>query len=49
VYTWLADRVMTSGEAIRRIVVQAGVAPERVIAIPAGVRLEDFPFRHARI
>jgi glycosyltransferase involved in cell wall biosynthesis len=45
VYTWLADRVMTSGEAIRRIVVQAGVAPERVIAIPAGVRLEDFPFR----
>lgn len=45
VYTWLADRVITSGEAIRRLVVQAGVAPERVIAISAGVRLGDFPFR----
>ena len=45
VYTNLADRVITSGEAIRRLVLQAGVAPERVVAIPAGVRLEDFPFR----
>lgn len=44
VYTRLADRVITSGEAIRRIVLQAGVKPERVIAIPAGVHLEAFPF-----
>lgn len=42
VYRWLADRVITSGEAIRAIVVAAGVAPGRVIAIPAGVRLADF-------
>src|SRR5258705_5539976 len=40
----LADRVITSGEAIRRMVVDAGVPAERVIAIPAGVNLESFPF-----
>ncbi|HEX7787557.1 MAG TPA: glycosyltransferase, partial [Methylomirabilota bacterium] len=44
VYRWLADRVITSGEAIRRMVVEAGVPAERVIAIPAGVNLEAFPF-----
>jgi glycosyltransferase involved in cell wall biosynthesis len=44
VYRWLADRVITSGEAIRRLVVEVGVPPERVIAIPAGVNLESFPF-----
>ncbi len=44
VYRWLADRVITSGEAIRRLVVEVGVPPERVIAIPAGVNLEAFPF-----
>ncbi|MBI2524918.1 MAG: glycosyltransferase [Candidatus Rokubacteria bacterium] len=42
VYQWLADRVITSGEAVRAVVIAAGVAPDRVIAIPAGVRLEDF-------
>jgi glycosyltransferase involved in cell wall biosynthesis len=45
VYTWLADRVVTSGEAIRRIVVGAGVPAERVVAIPAGVDLGVFRFR----
>jgi glycosyltransferase involved in cell wall biosynthesis len=44
VYRWLADRVITSGEAIRRMVVDAGVPPDRVVAIPAGVNLEAFPF-----
>lgn len=44
VYRWLADRVITSGEAIRRLVLDVGVPPERVIAIPAGVNLESFPF-----
>jgi glycosyltransferase involved in cell wall biosynthesis len=44
VYRCLADRVITSGEAIRRLVVEVGVPPERVIAIPAGVNLEAFPF-----
>jgi glycosyltransferase involved in cell wall biosynthesis len=45
VYTRLADRVITSGEAIRRMVVGAGAAADRVVAIPAGVNLEEFPFR----
>jgi glycosyltransferase involved in cell wall biosynthesis len=45
VYTWLADRVITSGEAIRRLVVMAGAPPGRVVAIPAGVDLAAFPFR----
>ncbi len=44
VYRWLADRVITSGDAIRDVVVGAGVPPERVVAIPAGVDLEAFPF-----
>jgi glycosyltransferase involved in cell wall biosynthesis len=44
VYRWLADRVVTSGEAIRRMVMDAGVPPDRVVAIPAGVNLEAFPF-----
>jgi glycosyltransferase involved in cell wall biosynthesis len=44
VYTHLADRVITSAEAIRRMVVAAGVAPERVVAMPAGIDLAAFPF-----
>jgi len=44
VYTWLADRVITSGEVIRRLVVAAGAPAGRVVAIPAGVNLADFPF-----
>jgi glycosyltransferase involved in cell wall biosynthesis len=44
VYTWLADRVITSGEAIRRLVIAAGVPARRVVAIPAGVDLAGFPF-----
>jgi glycosyltransferase involved in cell wall biosynthesis len=44
VYTWLADRVITSGEAIRRLVIDAGTPPGRVVAIPAGVDLGEFPF-----
>jgi glycosyltransferase involved in cell wall biosynthesis len=42
VYRWLADRVITSGEAIRDLVIEAGVDPGRVIAIPAGVDLAEF-------
>jgi glycosyltransferase involved in cell wall biosynthesis len=42
VYRWLADRVITSGEAIRRLVIEAGVKPERAVAIPAGVNLAEF-------
>jgi glycosyltransferase involved in cell wall biosynthesis len=42
VYRWLADRVITSGEAIRKLVIEAGVRPERAVAIPAGVDLAEF-------
>jgi glycosyltransferase involved in cell wall biosynthesis len=42
VYRWLADRVITSGEAIRALVIGAGVDPRRVVAIPAGVDLAEF-------
>ncbi len=45
VYTWLADRVITSGEAIRRLVIGAGAPPDRVLAMPAGVDLGEFAFR----
>lgn len=46
-YRLLADRVVTSGEAIRAMVLAAGVPSARVVAIPAGVRLEDFDDRGA--
>jgi glycosyltransferase involved in cell wall biosynthesis len=42
VYTALADRIITSGEAIRQLVVAGGVRPEMVIAVPAGVDLGIF-------
>lgn len=43
VYTWLADRVVTTGEDGRDILIrQAGVAPERIVAIPTGVDTERF-------
>jgi glycosyltransferase involved in cell wall biosynthesis len=42
VYTWLADRVVASGEAIRQAVLAAGARPEAVVAIPAGVDLQEF-------
>jgi glycosyltransferase involved in cell wall biosynthesis len=42
VYTRLADRIVTSGELIRSMVVEAGVPADRVTAIPAGVDLERF-------
>lgn len=42
VYTLLADRIIASGEAIRRLVIEAGVNPAKVVAIPAGVDLGEF-------
>jgi glycosyltransferase involved in cell wall biosynthesis len=42
VYGWFADRVVTSGEAIRGLVVAGGVDPGKVVAIPAGVDLAEF-------
>lgn len=42
VYTLLADRVITSGEAIRRLVIAAGVSSTKVVAIPAGVDVTEF-------
>jgi glycosyltransferase involved in cell wall biosynthesis len=38
----LADRIITSGESVRSIVIAAGVAPERVVTISAGVDGERF-------
>jgi len=38
----LADRVLTTGEAIRAIVIAAGVAPDRVVSVPAGVDTARF-------
>ena len=42
VYTRLADRVLTSGEAIRSLMLAGGVRPEAVRAAPAGVDLAEF-------
>ncbi len=45
VYTLLVDRVVTSGEAIRRLVIAGGVPPAKVVPIPAGVDLAEFSRR----
>ena len=42
VYSFLADRILTSGETIRRLVIAAGVPPAKVVAAPAGVDLEEY-------
>lgn len=42
VYSLLADRIVASGEAIRQILIDAGVTPSKVIALPAGVDLTRF-------
>ena len=42
VYSLLADRVVASGEAIRQILIDAGVRPSNVVAFPAGVDLARF-------
>jgi glycosyltransferase involved in cell wall biosynthesis len=38
----LADRIITSGESVRSIVIAAGIAPERVVSISAGVDGDRF-------
>src|SRR5262245_39245437 len=38
----LADRIITSGESVRSIVIGAGIAPERVVTISAGVDVDRF-------
>src|SRR2546425_242902 len=38
----LADRVLTTGQAIRAIVIAAGVPAERVVSVPAGVDTARF-------
>ena len=42
VYSLLADRIVASGEAIRRILIDAGVRGSKVVAFPAGVDLTRF-------
>jgi glycosyltransferase involved in cell wall biosynthesis len=38
----LADRILTTGEAIARIVAAAGVDPARIVSVPAGVDTTRF-------
>jgi len=38
----LADRIITSGAAVRATVVAAGVAPEKIVSVSAGVDTEQF-------
>jgi glycosyltransferase involved in cell wall biosynthesis len=38
----LADRIITSGESVRSIVIAAGIAPDRVVSISAGVDGDRF-------
>jgi glycosyltransferase involved in cell wall biosynthesis len=38
----LADRIITSGDAVRQVLVAAGVAADRVVSVPPGVDTERF-------
>jgi glycosyltransferase involved in cell wall biosynthesis len=42
VYNSLCDRIISSGEAIREVLVAAGVDAEKIVAIPAGVDTAQF-------
>jgi glycosyltransferase involved in cell wall biosynthesis len=48
VYTVLCDRIVTTGEAIRTLLIQRlGVSPSKVVSIPTGVDLKEFDPAHA--
>jgi glycosyltransferase involved in cell wall biosynthesis len=42
VYNALCDRIISSGEAIRQVLITGGVDPEKIVAIPAGVDVTQF-------
>jgi glycosyltransferase involved in cell wall biosynthesis len=42
VYNALCDRIISSGEAIREVLISAGVDRDKIVAIPAGVDVEQF-------
>ena len=42
VYNALSDRIIASGEAVRCVLIEGGVQPDKIMAIPAGVDLRRF-------
>jgi glycosyltransferase involved in cell wall biosynthesis len=42
VYNALCDRIISSGDAIREVLIGGGVEPDKIVAIPAGVDVEQF-------
>jgi glycosyltransferase involved in cell wall biosynthesis len=42
VYNTLSDRIISSGEAIREVLITAGVDSDKIVAIPAGVDMAQF-------
>jgi glycosyltransferase involved in cell wall biosynthesis len=42
VYNALCDRIISSGEAIREVLIKGGVDADKIVAIPAGVDVEQF-------
>jgi glycosyltransferase involved in cell wall biosynthesis len=42
VYNALCDRIISSGEAIREVLITGGVDPDKIMAIPAGVDVAQF-------
>ena len=42
VYNALCDRIISSGEAIRQVLIEGGVFPGKIVAIPAGVDTSQF-------
>jgi glycosyltransferase involved in cell wall biosynthesis len=42
VYNALCDRILSSGEAVRQVLIAGGVDAEKIVAIPAGVDVAQF-------
>ncbi len=42
VYNALCDRIISSGDAVRDVLIDAGVEPDKIVAIPCGVDVERF-------
>jgi glycosyltransferase involved in cell wall biosynthesis len=42
VYNALCDRIISSGDAVRDVLIEGGVEPDKIVAIPAGVDVEHF-------
>ncbi len=42
VYSWLTDKIITTGSSIRADLIRRGIKPEKIVSIPTGVDMAQF-------